>query len=77
VYIIKSLKDNSYYIGHTSDLNKRIAEHNRGKSKYTKAKKPWYIIHSEMYDTRKDAMQRESEIKKQKSRIYIEKLIRK
>ena len=76
VYIIKSLKDDSYYIGHTSDLNKRITEHNRGKSKYTKVKKPWHIIYSETFDTRKDAMQRELEIKKRKSRTYIEKLIK-
>ncbi len=34
-YIIQSQVDNSYYIGHSSDFNKRLEYHNQGISKYT------------------------------------------
>ncbi|MBU1097467.1 MAG: GIY-YIG nuclease family protein [Bacteroidetes bacterium] len=43
-YILKSLKDGTYYYGSTSDLHNRLSNHNGGKSKYTRSKRPW-IIH--------------------------------
>ena len=76
VYIIQSQKDNSYYIGHTDDLDDRMARHNQGKSKYTKSKIPWYLVHTEKYETRGEAMKREYEIKKKKSKNYIEWLMK-
>ncbi|MBZ0180937.1 MAG: GIY-YIG nuclease family protein, partial [Melioribacteraceae bacterium] len=36
VYILTSLKDSKRYIGMTSDLNRRLKEHNSGKVKSTK-----------------------------------------
>ena len=46
VYILKSLKDGSLYKGVTTDLKKRVAEHNSGQAKYSSFKKPfelaWY-----------------------------------
>lgn len=36
LYILKSLKDSKLYIGQTSDLRKRLAEHNTGQNKSTK-----------------------------------------
>jgi predicted GIY-YIG superfamily endonuclease len=45
LYILKSLKDESHYIGYTSkDVKQRLNEHNNGKSKYTKAHRPYRII---------------------------------
>jgi len=35
-YILKSEKDNSYYLGSTVDVSKRLIQHNRGLSRYTK-----------------------------------------
>ncbi|PIS47999.1 MAG: excinuclease ABC subunit C [Elusimicrobia bacterium CG08_land_8_20_14_0_20_51_18] len=44
VYILTSLQDpQKIYIGKTSDLNKRLSEHNRGESQYTKTHVPWKI----------------------------------
>ncbi len=76
VYIIKSQKDDSYYIGSTENLEDRLTRHNQSRSKYTKAKIPWKLAYSEVYKTRSEAMYREYEIKKQKSRKYIENLIK-
>ena len=44
VYILKSEKDNSRYIGATADLKKRLQEHNSGRSKYSNTKRPYQII---------------------------------
>ena len=75
VYILKSQKERTYYIGQTENIENRVNEHNRGKSAYTRRKAPWDLVHVEEFDTRSEAMKREHEIKKQKSRKYIENLI--
>ncbi len=43
VYILKSKKDNSTYTGATSDLRKRLTEHNSGKMQYTNTKRPYVL----------------------------------
>lgn len=43
VYLIKSQKDNSLYVGCTTDIDKRLSEHNQGMSQYTEPKRPWVI----------------------------------
>ncbi len=44
VYILTSLQDpTKIYIGKTSNLEKRLSEHNRGESQYTKTYAPWKI----------------------------------
>ncbi len=44
VYILKSCTDPSkYYVGLTVNLKTRFAEHNAGKSIYTRNLKPWII----------------------------------
>jgi putative endonuclease len=76
VYVLRSEKDGSFYVGHTSDLEERIQRHNHGKSLYTKAKAPWKLIYQELFTTRSEAMQREREIKGKKNRAYIDYLVR-
>jgi len=75
VYILKSSVTNKYYVGQTSDIEKRLLYHNSGYSKYTKAGIPWKLVYSENYDSRQQAMKREAELKKYKSSIMIEKII--
>ena len=76
VYIIQSHKDGSYYIGSTQDLTERLERHNQGRSKYTKAKWPWNLVYHEEHPDRSSAMKRENEIKKRKSKEFIEVLVR-
>ena len=73
-YILKSSKNNKYYIGSTYDINKRLSEHNSGKVKSTKLNKPWSIYYFEKFENEKDAILRERQIKAWKSRKMIEKL---
>lgn len=75
VYILQSEKSYRYYIGHTSDLDERLNYHNEGKVKSTRNKGPWIMVYVEIYKTKIQANQRELEIKKKKSRKYIEFLI--
>jgi len=44
VYILKSQKDNSRYIGVTKDLKRRIQEHNSGSAKYSSSKRPYKLV---------------------------------
>jgi len=39
IYVLKSFKDNNLYTGYTSDLKKRIVEHNKGVVFFTKIKR--------------------------------------
>lgn len=75
MYILKSEKDNRYYIGSTDDLEKRLIRHNSGYSKYTKGKGSFKVAHREEFMSRSEAKKREYYIKSLKSRIAIEKLI--
>jgi predicted GIY-YIG superfamily endonuclease len=44
VYILKSDKDQSHYIGITQDLKNRIKQHNQHSSRYTSTKTPYKLI---------------------------------
>jgi len=75
MYIIQSEKSGRYYVGHTDDLDQRLTFHNTGQSRYTARKGPWALVYSEQFPSRSASAKRESEIKRWKSRILIEKLI--
>ena len=64
VYVIKSLLKNWIYIGSSSDLRKRIVEHNAGKVKSTKGYRPLKLLYYEAYFHKTDALKREIELKK-------------
>ena len=49
-YILYSEKLNKYYIGSTTDLNRRLIEHNRGKEKFTKTGMPWKLVYHETFE---------------------------
>ena len=76
VYILESERTGRYYVGSTGDLEERLARHNQGRSKYTKADVPWRVVYTEQVETRALAMRREQQIKRRKSRKYIEELVR-
>ena len=65
VYIVRC-SGNSLYTGITLDVKRRIAEHNDSKkgARYTKSRRPVTLVHSEMFDSKSDALKREAYIKK-------------
>jgi len=70
VYILSN-KNKRHYIGCTTDLEKRLSEHNAGKTRSTKPFLPWRIIYSEKYQDKQIAYKREWHLKHPKG--YIEK----
>ncbi|PKN67818.1 MAG: excinuclease ABC subunit C [Deltaproteobacteria bacterium HGW-Deltaproteobacteria-15] len=68
--------DQSFYVGSAQDLNKRLVRHNEGRSAYTKAKRPWNLVYWEEFSDRASAVRRENEIKRRKSKAFIESLVR-
>jgi len=71
VYVIKSKLKEWYYIGMTNDLKRRIYEHNLGKTKTTKSRKPYVLLHHESFKTRKEARKREKYLKSGIGREWI------
>ena len=47
----------------TSDVNKRLNEHNAGKTKSTKGYRPWKLFFYEKYNSREEARKREKYLK--------------
>ena len=64
VYILKSKKDDSKYIGYTNNLKRRLTEHNNLKNKSTKYKAPFNLVYYEAYQSRADAKNREYNLKR-------------
>ena len=75
VYIIYSAKLNKYYVGACTNLERRLYEHNIGHSAFTSTGVPWELKYRKEYTSLPEAKKRELEIKRRKSRSYIEKLI--
>jgi len=75
VYILYSSKIDKYYIGACIDMERRLYEHNIGHSKFTATGLPWELKYTESYPNLQEAKKRELQIKKMKSRKYIEKII--
>ena len=71
-----SEKDGTYYVGHTQDLTDRLERHNQGRVKYTNCKRPWDLVYFEEYPDRSSAIIREKDIKKRKSKKFIDSLVR-
>jgi len=63
IYAIKSSVDNRIYVGLTRNLEKRIKEHNQGRTKSTKGFRPWFLIYKEIVETREEARNREKFLK--------------
>ena len=76
-YIIYSESINKFYIGYTHNLTLRIERHNNGWGKFSSKGIPWELVYSETFSSKANAIKRENEIKKKKSRKYIESLIAK
>ncbi len=70
VYIIKSIKDGSEYVGMSDNPDRRLTEHNYGEVKSTKAKRPWKKVYVEELSNRVDARKREKYLKSAAGRRF-------
>ena len=63
LYILKS-SGGRHYIGISADVKNRVAEHNGGEVKSTKAFRPWEVVHVEKFADKTEARKRELFLKK-------------
>lgn len=75
VYILKSLNYKKTYVGSTSDLERRVNEHNTGQSFFTNRYKPWKLIYKEEFKDISDARKREKYFKTASGRKFIKNYI--
>lgn len=64
VYVLRSSFDRGYYCGQTSDLKRRLAEHNAGRVPSTARRAPFELVYWEEFKTRGEAMRRERKLKR-------------
>jgi len=75
VYILQNLIGN-FYIGFTSNLKKRIVQHNSDKVFSTRNKGPWKLIFYEAYLNKYDALRREKYLKSTKGRTTVKTMLK-
>ncbi len=71
VYILRSHKDNNFYVGYTEDLKSRFEEHKKGYVSSTKDRRPIEIIYSEACLSKKDALHREKYLKTYLGKLFL------
>lgn len=63
VYIVRC-SDGTLYTGYTTDVERRVSEHNSGEgAKYTRGRTPVELVHTEEFEDKGSAMSREYRIK--------------
>ena len=75
VYALKSQTVDWIYVGFTSDIERRLNEHNSKKSKSTKAYAPFELVYSEIVETRAMARFREKQLKTSAGKRFIRSLL--
>jgi len=75
-YILQSENKGGLYIGYTSDLRKRLKEHNQGLNKSTKPYAPWKLIYYEACLNEKDAKRREGYLKTSQGQRLLKRRIK-
>jgi putative endonuclease len=74
VYVLKSISSGKHYVGIAQDINKRLQEHNAGKSKFTSGHLPWKLIYYEAgYLNAVQARNREKYLKTAAGKKFIQK----
>ena len=65
VYVLRNLQG-QLYIGFTTDLDRRVRQHQDGEGGWTKGRGPWELVHHEPFTDRAEAMRREQNLKRGK-----------
>ena len=74
VYILRSEKDGSMYVGATNNIKERVRYHREGYNISTKAKMPWVLVRVEKYDNISLALRREKFLKSGRGREVLKNL---
>jgi putative endonuclease len=72
IYVLWSSRISKRYVGSTDNVKKRLEEHNRGCSKFTKGGIPWLKVYQEEYLTKTVVLKREKYLKFGQSRAWLD-----
>jgi len=76
VYVLYSAGSGKTYTGYTSDLNRRLLEHNvTGTKGFSRRYRPWVLIHEEQYASKAEAMLRERFYKSGQGREEVRRFV--
>jgi putative endonuclease len=64
VYLLRSQKTGKFYVGSTSDLQRRFYQHNEGLNTSTKSDRPWNLVYYEAFPAKALALGRERNLKR-------------
>lgn len=71
VYVLKSLFEGILYVGISMDIDRRIKEHNLGRSKFTSGHVPWELVYKEEMPDFKTARVREKFLKSASGKRFL------
>jgi putative endonuclease len=72
VYVLRSLKDRKRYIGLSASVDERLEQHNKGKVKSTKSRRPFTLVHQELCGSFAEARKREKYFKTPSGRKFLD-----
>jgi putative endonuclease len=75
IYVIWSNKLRKRYVGSCQDIEKRLRQHNAGKTPFTLRGIPWILIHQEAFKTRSEALKREKFLKSGIGRKWLDEML--
>jgi len=75
VYVLLSLRDQHHYYGLSADVSSRVKQHNAGKVRSTKARRPFVLIYSEKVGSLAAARERERYLKSAAGRHFLMKML--
>jgi len=77
VYVLISLSSKILYVGITEDIQRRLAEHNAGKSKFTSGHLPWSLVYTEEATDHVEGRKREKYLKSSAGKRFLKKELEK
>ena len=75
LYILESISSGKFYVGYSENPERRLEFHNSIEKGFTSRYRPWKIVYTKVYYTKKEAMEAERLVKGWKSRKKVIELV--
>ena len=75
VYVLRSRRDGNLYVGYSENPERRLVEHNSGKTRSLFKRRPLFIVHKEELDSELEAKRRERFLKTGQGRKYLKSIL--
>ena len=71
VYLLQSCRDDTSYVGWTTEPVRRLGEHNAGRSTWTRRKRPWRLLGVEAHPNAEAAQRYERSLKRSPRKLAL------